>query len=204
MYVLALTEAEKFYHALSNYKQTLEELTIVFEEYRDPQSKSLTVIPHLLPFTQLQSLQLTIGNHKSCIYLDNNLLLEAMSAWPHIHTLIIEDYSIRPSVTFYGLFTALRQCPHLESLCLSIDTVNIDIDPDAEPIQHTSLYALHLETSESYIGNAKVLARIIFNWLPYVKGTMIDDDCDPWEEVNAHLVSLRTAALHATGAVPNI
>ncbi|KAG2336691.1 hypothetical protein BDR05DRAFT_102443 [Suillus weaverae] len=129
-----------------------------------------------------------------------------MSAWPHICDLSMEGCGIHPAVTFCGLFTAIRQCPQLESLRLLIDTTNIDIDPDAEPIQHTSLQTLDLETSRTYyIENAEVLACIIFNWLPCVDqfNKVMDDDWEPWDEVNAHLLSLRTAVLHATGAVPN-
>ncbi|KAG2139117.1 uncharacterized protein EDB93DRAFT_708238 [Suillus bovinus] len=197
MDVLASTEAEPLFCALSHCKQTLERLTVIFEEYDDPQSKSLTVIPQFLSFTQLRSLHLSSCD--SCIHLDNDLLLEAMSAWPHIQTLKIEDCIIAPSVTFRGLFTAIRQCPQLESLRVLIDTVNIDIDPDAEPIQHTSLKKLHLEASES-LGNAEVLARIIFKWLPCVDQVSY---WEAWHEVNTHLVSLRTAALHDIGATLN-
>ncbi|KAG1884682.1 hypothetical protein F4604DRAFT_184360 [Suillus subluteus] len=198
--VLTLTEAERFFRALSNCKQTLEQLTIIFERYHDPQYKALTAIQHLLSFTQLRSLRL--GNYDSgaCICLDNNLLLEAMSAWPHIHTLTIEDSSGLPFVTFRGLFTAIRQRPQLESLRLYIDTLNIDIDPDAEPIQH-SLQTLHMETPGAYLVNAEVLARIIFKWLPCVdQVNKVVCGWGAWNEVNKHLVSLRTAALHASGA----
>jgi len=163
--VVSLTEAEWLFRALFNYKQTLEQLTVILSEYHDFQNNylGLTVITHLLCFTQLQFLQLNCLDYS--IYLDNNLLLEAMSAWPHIHTLKMGIY---PSITFCRLFTALHQCPQMESLPVLIDTVNIDIDPNAEPIQHTSLQTLDLETPESPIGNAEVLAHIILTWLPCI------------------------------------
>ncbi|KAG1763397.1 hypothetical protein EDD22DRAFT_887385 [Suillus occidentalis] len=188
--LLVSTEAERLFRALSHCKQTLEELTVIFRECHDPQRNALTVISHLLSFTQLRTLQLC-----------------AMSAWPHIHRLRIEDFGFRSSatVTFRGLFTAIRQCPQLESLQLLIDTFNIDIDPDAEPIQHTSFKRLDLETSYSYIGNAEVVARIIFNWFPCVdEVSKYMNNSRLWKEVNEHLTSMRTAtALHAIGAALN-
>ncbi|KAG1802542.1 uncharacterized protein BJ212DRAFT_1397295 [Suillus subaureus] len=200
--VVSSTEAERLFRALSHYKQTLEQLTVILSEYHDLQNNYLTAITHLLCFTQLRFLQFDCLD--SSIYLDNNLLLEAMSAWPHIHTLKIEDCGIRPSITFRGLFTALRQCPQLESLRVLIDTVNIDIDPNAEPIQHTSLRTLDLETFESPIGNAEVLARIIFKWLPCVdQVNKVADDWEPWDEVNMHLVSLRAAVRRVVGGALN-
>ncbi|KAG1884681.1 hypothetical protein F4604DRAFT_184234 [Suillus subluteus] len=200
--VVSSTEAERLFRALSHYKQTLEHLTVILSEYHDLQNNYLTAITHLLCFTQLRFLQLDCPD--SSIYLDNNLLLEAMSAWPHIHTLKIEGCGIRPSITFRGLFTALRQCPQLESLRVLIDAVNIDIDPNAEPIPHTSLRTLDLETFESPIGNAEVLARIIFAWLPCVdQVNKVADDWEPWDEVNIHLVSLRAAARRVAGGALN-
>ncbi|KAG2336703.1 hypothetical protein BDR05DRAFT_1005635 [Suillus weaverae] len=189
--IVSSTEAERLFRALSHYKQTLEQLTFILGEYHDLQNNYLTVITHLLCFTQLRILQLE--SLDSCIYLDNNLFLKAMSAWPYIEFLKIEDSGLRPSITFRGLFTALRQCPQLESLQVLIDTVNIEFDPNAEPIQHTSLRTLDLEASEPPIETAEVLARIIFTWLPCVDQVNKDTD-DLWDEVNLHLISLRAAA----------
>ncbi|KAG2348213.1 hypothetical protein BDR05DRAFT_944383 [Suillus weaverae] len=191
--IVSSTEAERLFRALSYYKQTLEQLTFILGEYHDLRNNYLTVITHLLCFTQLRILQLE--SLDSCIYLDNNLFLKAMSAWPYIEFLKIEDSGLRPSITFRGLLTALRQYPQLESLQVLIDTVNIDIDPNAEPIQHTSLRTLDLEASEPPIETAGVLARIIFTWLPCVDQVNKDtDDLEPWDEVNLHLISLRAAA----------
>lgn len=188
--VMSSAEAEQLFCALSCCKKNLEQLTVVLNEYNDLQHNYLKAITHLLCFTQLRFLQLDCLD--SCIYLDNNLLLEATAAWPHIHTLKIEDCGIHPCVTFRGLFTAIHQCPQLESLRVLINTVNIDIDPNAEPTQHTSLRTLDLETPESPIGNAEVLARIILNWLPCVdQVNKVADDWEPWDEVNAYLTSLR-------------
>lgn len=187
---LASTEVEPFFRALSQCKQTLETLTIMWEEYNDPQRRPLTAIPHLLSlsFTQLRSLRLR--SYDSCIYLDNNVLLEVMSAWPHLQALHIEECAISPSVTFHGLLTAIRQCPQLEAFGMLIDTVNIDVDPDAEPIQHACLQTLRLETPESPTGNAEAIARIIFDWLPCVYQVAQYIGESDWDEVNARLASL--------------
>ncbi|KAG1749463.1 hypothetical protein EDB19DRAFT_2036424 [Suillus lakei] len=199
--VLSSIEAEGLFRALTHYKQTLEQLTVIVSEDHDPQGY-FTAIPHLLCFTQLRFLQLDCLD--SCIYLDNDLILKAMSAWPHMRDLMIEDSGDRPSVTFRGLFTALRQCPRLESLRVLIDTVNIDIDPHVEPIQHTSLQILDLETAEFPVPNAEAVARIIFTWLPCVdQVNKVADDWEPWEDVNMHLISLRAAARRVTGVAFN-
>ncbi|KAG1862639.1 hypothetical protein F4604DRAFT_1054890 [Suillus subluteus] len=135
----------------------------------------------------------------SCIYLDNDILLEAMSTWPHIHTLKIKDSGLRPSsVSFHGLFTALRLCPQLHTLQVAINTATIDIDPDAEPIQHPTLRTLELEASDFPITNAETLARIIFVWLPCVD--QVENWDGNWGEVNTHLTSLKATALYVAGA----
>ncbi|KAG1802544.1 uncharacterized protein BJ212DRAFT_1397315 [Suillus subaureus] len=156
MDALTSTGAERLFRALSHFKQTLEQLTIFEQLHISFPSHSSGVCD-------------SDCDSGTCIYLDNNLLLEAMSAWPHIHTLKIENCGIRPS-----------------------------------PIQHTSLQTLHMETPRSHIGNAEVIARIVFNWLPCVdqvnKGV---DDWAPWYEINEHLVSSRAVAPHATGAASN-
>ncbi|KAG1807550.1 hypothetical protein EV424DRAFT_1576285 [Suillus variegatus] len=169
---LSSEEAEQLFHALSHCEacRTLEEIFINSLEIRfvGPQNHEfLTPIPHFLCFTQVRSLQLRFSD--SCIYLDNNMLLKAMSSWAHIRTLDIshlDDHLSSSEVSLRGLFTALSLCPQLHRLRLPINIATIDVDPDAEPIQHTSLLSLELETSESEIADAEILARIISAWLP--------------------------------------
>ncbi|KAG1763395.1 hypothetical protein EDD22DRAFT_969449 [Suillus occidentalis] len=193
------TEANQLFHALSHYKQTLEQLTVIMSSYNHGFQNKYLTITQFFCFTQLRLLHLDCI--ESRIYLDNNLLLEAMSAWPHIEFFKIEDFGGNSSVTFRGLFTALSQSPQLESLRLSIDTVNIDIDLHAEPIPNTTLRALDLETSEFHIENAEVIARIIFTWFPCVEqvSKIPHTDSEPWDKVNMHLISLRTGAWHIIG-----
>ncbi|KAG2096341.1 uncharacterized protein F5147DRAFT_656648 [Suillus discolor] len=195
--------AERLFHALSHCKacQTIETISFcLFDE--DPEDvETLTPIPHFLCFTQLRTLQLIFND--SYIYLDNDMLLQAMSSWPHIHTLEI-NYSVdrAPSseVSLHGLFTALGLCPQLHTLLVPINIATLDVDPDAEPIQHTSLRSLGLETSESEIADAETLARIISAWLPCVDRVQ-SLDYMRWDEVNKHLKSLTAAAaLYVVGA----
>ncbi|KAG1828003.1 hypothetical protein EV424DRAFT_576526 [Suillus variegatus] len=195
--------AERLFHALSHCKacQTLETISIcLFDE--DPQDvETLTPIPHFLRFTQLRTLELIFSD--SYIDLDNDMLLQAMSSWPHIRSLEIHNSVDRvPSseVSLRGLFTALDLCPQLHTLLVPINIATLDVDPDAEPIQHTSLRSLTLETSESEIADAEILARIISAWLPCVN-TVQSLDNFRWDEVNKYLKSLTAAvALYMVGA----
>ncbi|KAG1867158.1 hypothetical protein DFJ58DRAFT_127295 [Suillus subalutaceus] len=199
--ILYSADAEELLRALSHCKATLEKISIqcFYDEFMGPLDTTLTIIPHFLCFTQLRTLQLMLFKSNSCIYLDNDILLEAMSTWPHIHTLEIKDSGFRPSsVSFHGLFTALRLCPQLHTLQLTINTATLDIDPDAELIQHTSLRTLKLEASNFPITNAETLARIIFAWLPCVD--QVENGNRSWDEVNTHLTSLKAHALYVAGA----
>jgi hypothetical protein len=126
------------------------------------------------------------------IFLDNDLLLEAMSSWPHIESLELDDqHRYQPTVTFRGLFTALRKCPHLHNLRIFMDTVDIDIDPKAESFQHPSLRTLHLGLSPVRV--AEAVAVIISSMLPHVGEVMyhenIGENSRVWSEVNKHLQS---------------
>ncbi|KAG1851825.1 hypothetical protein C8R48DRAFT_725648 [Suillus tomentosus] len=50
------------------------------------------------------------------------MLLQAMSSWPHIRTLEINDSALSSKVTLHGLFTALGLCPQLHTLPTNITT----------------------------------------------------------------------------------
>ncbi|KAG2096296.1 uncharacterized protein F5147DRAFT_839979 [Suillus discolor] len=196
-------EAEQLFHVLCRCKAclTLEEIYIcsLAEGFLVPlESEHLTPIPHFLCFTQLRTLKLTFYNYR--IYLDNDMLLQAMSSWPHIRTLEIEDSDSSSEVTLRGLFTALVPCPRLLRLRVPINLATIDIDPDVEPIQHPSLRSLDWESSEFQTADAETIARIISAWLPRVKQVQ-NIHGSSWVEVNKYLRSLRTAtAPYVVGA----
>ncbi|KAG1733809.1 hypothetical protein EDB19DRAFT_1191312 [Suillus lakei] len=143
--VLPWADAEQLCCALSKRKekQTLETIAILCDSRRlpEPSDNSLTVVPYFLSFTQLRNLRLS---RTCCIHLDNDLLLEAASSWPHLRTLEIAGLQVPPAVTFRGLFAALRLCPHLHRLEIFMDAVNIDIDPEAESFQHAALQSLDM------------------------------------------------------------
>ncbi|KAG1890700.1 uncharacterized protein F5891DRAFT_1176863 [Suillus fuscotomentosus] len=190
---LSSEEAEQLFHALFHCKacQTLEEISICsYDNVVMENDGFVTPIPHFLCFTQLRTLKLMFNNFY--IYLDNDMLLQAMSSWPHIHTLEIDDAALFSEATLRGLFTALGLCPQLHTLQVPINLAAIDIDPDAEPIQHTSLRSLTLELSEFQTADAETIARIISAWLPRVNQVQ-DVDGFSWGEVNRHLRSLRVA-----------
>ncbi|KAG1799315.1 uncharacterized protein HD556DRAFT_1525238 [Suillus plorans] len=181
---LSSEEAKQLFHALShcNACRTLEEISICSYEGRSAgNDESLRPIPHFFCFTQLRTLKLMLNSLH--IYLDNDMFLQAMSSWPHIRTLKIEEPEPSSEITLRELFTALGLCPQLRTLLVPIILVTIDIDPDAEPIQHTSLRSLALELSEFQTADAETIARIISAWLPCV-GLVRDPS---WDEVNSHL-----------------
>lgn len=191
--VLYSGEAEQLFSMLTHCKarQTLEIISISsYNDVLQDSDISVAAIPHLLCFTQLRILRLKFFN--ACIYLDNDILLEAMSTWSHICTLEIRDACLHPSsVSLHRLFTALHLCPQLHTLRIAIDIAAIDIDPDDEPIQHTSIHTLEFRTSELQIENAETLARIVFTWLPFVDQVVDEDGI--WNEVNMHLTNLSAA-----------
>ncbi|KAG1750769.1 hypothetical protein EDB19DRAFT_1904167 [Suillus lakei] len=195
-------EAEQLFCALSQCKacQTLEHIIIhsIDADRLDPSDNSLTAITQFFCFTQLRSLCLIFDNFP--IYLDNDLLLEAMSSWPHIYSMKLKDYQLDPpAVTFRGLFAALRLCPHLQTLQLHIDAVNIDIDPDNESFQHTSLQSLNVGYSD--IEDAEAAARIIFSMLPCVD-QVGHAAWQEWHDVNEFLKSFRSSAVPGRHLTP--
>ncbi|KAG2029867.1 hypothetical protein BDR03DRAFT_261822 [Suillus americanus] len=198
--VLHWAEAEQLFRALSqcNASQTLEHIDISsLNRIQEHSSDSLTAVRQFLCFKQLQTLRLSA--HRS-IFLDNDLLFEAMTSWPHIRSLSLVD--ICPlTVTFRGLFTALRLCPHLQFLQVSVDARNIDIEPEAESFQHTSLKNLIVGSSELEGVNVEAVARIIFFMLPAVDRVICADGSVPrvWKDVNRHLELLRNKASSVPG-----
>ncbi|KAG0695751.1 hypothetical protein DFH29DRAFT_879818 [Suillus ampliporus] len=205
---LPYAEAEQLFCALSQCKacQTLDSISIISHapENQEPSGNSSTVIRQFLCFTQLQTLTLVLDNYS--IYLDNDLLLKAMSSWPHIRVMDLTDHEFHPpTITFRGLFVALRQCPHLHFLRSPIDAVNIDIDPKAESSQHHSLRVLDVGLSD--IADAQTVACIIHSMLPGVDGGEVrynmGQEVSPWHEVNQLLKSFKSSAVlspHITAA----
>ncbi|KAG2031076.1 hypothetical protein BDR03DRAFT_973486 [Suillus americanus] len=204
VFMLPWAEAEPLFHALSRYK-TLSHIAISSmrssRNAQDLLGSSLTPIRQFLCFTQLRTLRFSFPS--CCINLNNDLLLEAMSSWPHIRMLEFTDPQVVPTVTFRGLFAALHRCPRLHTLDIPLDAVNIDIDPTAESFQHFSLQHLNLTSSD--ISDAKAVARVVFSVLPSV------DRIFPLHrrssgvclEVQRHLESFRASAVlgcHITGA----
>ncbi|KAG1733822.1 hypothetical protein EDB19DRAFT_1911383 [Suillus lakei] len=188
---LPWADAEQLCCALSKRKekQTLETIAILSRDLglSGPSDNSLTIVPYFLSFTHLRNLRLSPD---CCIYLDNDLLLEAVSSWPHLRTLEIASSQMIPAVTFRGLFAALRLCPHLHTLGIFMDAVNIDIDPTAESFQHAALQSL--DVTLSVVADAEVVARIIFSMLPCVNhvGHRYDFRAEMgklWNDVNEHL-----------------
>ncbi|KAG2345443.1 hypothetical protein BDR05DRAFT_998573 [Suillus weaverae] len=192
---MSLAEAEQFLCTLSQCKacQTLECIIIQLSRGgpQDLPGSSLRPITQLLCFAQLQTLHLHYPN--SSIYIDDDLLLKAMSSWPHICMLQIEGlYHHAATITFCGLFTVLRQCPHLHTLQFLIDAANTDIDLDAKPLH--SLQILDL-TITSHIADAKAVAHILFSMLPCVD--RVRKSMQVWHEVNTYLTHFKASALLA-------
>ncbi|KAG2342840.1 hypothetical protein BDR05DRAFT_963637 [Suillus weaverae] len=148
---------------------------------------SFTAISQFLRFTQLRTLGLVFENYP--VYLDNDLLLKAMSSWRHIRYTTLANRP--PTITFRGSFDGLRLCPHLDSLQLHVDAVNIDIDPETESIQHTSLQKFNVGFSN--VEDVKAAARIIFSMLPGVEQVRHADE-NEWDKVNKHLEDLKSSA----------
>ncbi|KAG1727398.1 hypothetical protein EDB19DRAFT_1643054 [Suillus lakei] len=197
-------EAERLFRALSQCKscETLEHILIISKcsGLQEPSESgdSLTVIAQFLCFTQLRLLHLKFYHS---ILLDNVILLEAISSWPRIRSLKLED-THHGTVTHRGLFAALRRCPHLHTLFISLNAVNVDIDPSAESFQHTTLRQLGLKTL-SRVTDAEAVARIIFSMLPCV-----DEVITPgWQKVNLHLeyfIDSSAPGRHIAGASSKI
>ncbi|OJA19760.1 hypothetical protein AZE42_06781 [Rhizopogon vesiculosus] len=168
--ILLWEEVEQLFRALSRCKacQTLEEIEITCRVPAAAASRSLTVLAvrQLSCFTQLRKLRLSVP---LSIYLDNDLFLKAMSSWPHIEALELDDpYPGLPAITFRGLFTALRLCPRLHTLRISVDAVNIDIDPTTESYRHPSP-SCQFDVDSSPVKDAKAVAFIVFSMLPGVR-----------------------------------
>jgi len=197
VFLLLWNMAEQLLSALSKCKafETLECIRISSDpEFCDAELSDvpLTVLRYFFPFSLLKTLRLRI-HHR--IYLDNNLLLEAMSSWPHIRNLELmdrRDLDYRPLylVTFRGLFAALRMCPHLNTLQISMDARKIDIDVEAEPFQHASLQ--NFIVCDSYIQDPYTVARIIFSMFPSINVIYhYSNNPDPWNTVNDFLGDFR-------------
>jgi len=194
-------QVEQFLRALSRCKayDTLELLEVII--YHTELELPSPAINHLLRFTQLRSLRLDICGF---LYLDNSLLLEAMSSWPHIEDLQLDESEydeFTSIVTFRGLFAGLRLCPHLHTLQVPMDAANIDVDPKAELFQHPTLHTLDLGLSR--VKDAEVVASIIFSALPLIskvghKKFSAHDDILVWEEVNRHLQSFAKTRLEGS------
>lgn len=132
--LLPWAEAEQLFRALAqcNACDTIEDINITskFESSSDP-CEPLTVVRQFLCFPRLRKLELSVYLP---IYVDDDLLLQAMSCWPNIRHLRLDNLHTRPpppTVTLRGVIAALRHpmCPDLQYLKICIDVSDIDIDP---------------------------------------------------------------------------
>ncbi|KAG0694958.1 hypothetical protein DFH29DRAFT_295474 [Suillus ampliporus] len=206
---LCLLEAEQLLRALSQCKACLEHIDIDIcfyschrhVQHHSHSANSFTAIKQCLCFVQLQTLRIFVDRS---ISLDNDLFLEAMSSWPHIRSLeLVVPYFNLPNITFRGLFAALRLCPHLHTLQVLIDAVNIDIDPEAESFQHTSLR--NFGVCSSKVADAEAVARIIFSVLPCVDRVSYHQNGGShlvWNDVNKQLKSLAALGPRIIRAAP--
>jgi len=191
--VLPRAEAERLFHALSlcQASQTLEHIDIASNyTIQEHTSDSLMAVRQFFCFKELRTLKLYL--HRP-IYLDDDLLFEAMTTWPHIHSLSLGWHPSPTTITFRGLFAALRLCPQLQDLQVLVDARNIDIEPEVESFQHTSLRNLAVDSCELEAVNVEAVARIIYSMLPAVSQVIYSDDGVPrsWHNVNRHLNLLR-------------
>lgn len=192
--VLPWAEAEQLFHALSlcNASQTLEHINISSRNgTQEHTSNSLTAVRQFLCFEELRTLRLSVHHP---IYLDDDLLFDAMTTWPHIHSLSLMNWYPYPAtLTFRGLFAALRLCPQLQDLQVSVDARNINIEPEVESFQHTSLRNLTVDSCDLEAVNVAAVARIIYSMLPAVGQVMCSNGGVPrlWHNVNKRLDLLR-------------
>ncbi|KAG1842707.1 hypothetical protein C8R48DRAFT_785981, partial [Suillus tomentosus] len=186
--ILPWAEAEQLFHALSLCKasKTLEHINISSRNgTQEHTSDSLTAVRQFLCFKELRTLRLSVH----CpIYLDDDLLFDAMTTWPYIQSLSLANWRPSPAIlTFRGLFAALRICPQLQDLQVSVDTRNI------ESFQHTSLKILTMDSCELEAVNVEAVARIIYSTLPAVSHVKWSNGGIPrlWSSVNKHIDMLR-------------
>jgi hypothetical protein len=151
----------------------------------------------LIRSRRLRVLQLVFP--ECCSHLDNVIVFEAMTSWPHIHSLELMDLHLRsPAITFRELFAAFRLCPHLQTLQTFADAAHIDMNPTTESFQHTSLQALDLESSPEAV-DAEAVARMTFSILPCIHqvnriyaGRYCRND---WQEVNRYPRSFKSSSI---------
>jgi hypothetical protein len=197
-------QAEQLLRALSRCKayDTLERLEfIIFSTGLELSNYPSPAISHFPRFTQLRFLRLDIDGF---LYLDNGLLLEAMSSWPYIEHLQLLDSECEKftsTITFSGLFAGLRLCPRLHTLRVAMDAANIDVDPTADSFQHPALHTLDIGLSR--IRDAEAVASIIFFALPLTSKVEYrtypsHDTSLVWEEVNRHLQSFAKTRLEGS------
>ncbi|KIK37354.1 hypothetical protein CY34DRAFT_109135 [Suillus luteus UH-Slu-Lm8-n1] len=192
---LPLADAERLFHALSQCKacQTLEYIYIQSSGPGIQNADSSWTAITQFHCPQLRGLILKFPG--CCICLNNGHLLKAMSCWPHIRLLALEDPRYREAaITFRGLLTALRQCPLLKDLRLLIDMVNLDVDPTAESLRNTSLQTWDVQSAE--VVDAEAVARVIFSLFP-----RLDSDytrfryASVWDKVQDHLRRFKSSAV---------
>lgn len=190
--LLPLADAERLFHVLSQCKacQTLEHVNIQGFGPGDLNSDSSWTEITQFRCPQLRTLMLRFPG--CSIHLDNGHLLKAMSCWPQIRFLALEDMRYREAtITFHGLLTALRQCPLLKDLSLLINMVNLDVDPTAESLRNTSLQTWDVRSA--VVVDAEAVARVIFSLLPRFASSYINSPpsrfryASVWDNVWNHL-----------------
>ncbi|KAF8550850.1 hypothetical protein OG21DRAFT_1499526 [Imleria badia] len=179
--------------------KSLERIT-VHASSSPPAQVDLSSIRPLFSFSRLRYVNIL---HFCVPSLSDNDLLELATSWPLLQDLGVSYWVEPPALmpTFRGFCHLLQHCPHLQHLCIVIDTRDSEWVDVARPIVHN--HGMHsLAFAYSSLDDPKRVASVLCAILPSLKkvnmGWWYHDSLPEdeallalWNEVNYHLGELR-------------
>ncbi|KAG2115583.1 hypothetical protein BD769DRAFT_1487663 [Suillus cothurnatus] len=192
----------------------------IIQHFNFPSLKEFEMHVHVLHSAEAEQLFRALSQCKASQTLEHIIISSSDGVQGHSSD---PSAAVRQFLCFKQLRT-LRLCVHhsifldndllfeaMANLQVSVDVRNIDIEPETESFQHTSLKRLSVDSSDLENVNVEAVARIIFFMLPAVNriASASHIATPAWNNVNRRLGILRNklslaAGRYITGAASDV
>ena len=142
------------------------------------------------PLTFFENLGRININVDHAICLDDGDIKSLVSSWPHLHSFSLNDvtgWRVKSNITHFGLIAMLELCPHLQTLCIALNTDALKEVPQdrlGQGIENTLLQKLGLADSAIETHKTVIVAAFLSDIFPNLTGILAWDSVEMMQRSN--------------------